>query len=414
MKYVFFGYMFSNVEKDVKRTKAPPPVSGHKFREGLLRGLIENRQDVAVLNIPRVRAFPHESRVFFPESVFMLDGEARGFNTGFVNLPLVNYLTQSLAMNRHLNKMLKAWKDDTVVLITFNNLLPVNASMVYAKRKYKNTLLCGVIGDLTGENGFGHNAGRSPVQRVKQWIGERADFLSQQFDAFGYLTKYMAEAMGTEEKPFVVIEGMYSEGSAPKAATESKEKRIFYAGTIAKQYGLLHLLKAFTLIQGEEYRLILAGAGDAEQDVKEYVARDGRIVYLGYITPKEVEKYQQSATVLVNPRMSDHAFVKYSFPSKNMECLASGKPYIAHDLICNPEEYREYIQYPTDESDEALARKIVEICELSPEERAAMGERARAFILREKNPQKQCKKIVDMMERIERERSKHSEESKSR
>ena len=80
-----------------------------------------------------------------------------------------------------------------------------------------------------------------------------------------------------------------------------------------------------------------------------------------------------------------------------MECLASGKPYIAHDLICNPPEYREYIQYPTDESDGALANKIVEICSLSSEERNEIGEKARQFILMEKNPKVQCGKIVAMM-----------------
>ena len=69
-------------------------------------------------------------------------------------------------------------------------------------------------------------------------------------------------------------------------------------------------------------------------------------------------------------------------------------------MVCNPEEYGSYIQYPKDESDEALAEKIIEICNMSPEERNAIGERARKFILEEKNPQKQMLKIVRMNEKV--------------
>ena len=155
------------------------------------------------------------------------------------------------------------------------------------------------------------------------------------------------------------------------------------------------------MIEGDNYRLQIAGNGDAVELVKKYAALDKRITYLGYITPDEVEEYQKSATVLVNPRTSEYEFVKYSFPSKNMECLASGKPYIAHNLICDPEEYHSFIQYPVDESDDALARKIVEVCSLSEEERNEIGERARQFILTEKNPKIQCKKIVDMINHMQ-------------
>ena len=45
-----------------------------------------------------------------------------------------------------------------------------------------------------------------------------------------------------------------------------------------------------------------------------------------------------------------------------------------------------------------LRDKIVEICELSMEKRNEMGQRARKFILEEKNPKFMCRKIVDLIE----------------
>lgn len=83
-----------------------------------------------------------------------------------------------------------------------------------------------------------------------------------------------------------------------------------------------------------------------------------------------------------------------------MECLASGRPYIAHRLPCDPPEYAKHIQYPDDDSDEALAKKIFEICELPKEKRDQIGMDARAFILNEKNPKVMCEPAVKMWEKM--------------
>lgn len=399
MKYIFCGNMFSDAENDIKKMRVPPPVSDHKYMSNIVRGLIENGQDVTVLNTPRIRYFPNYPSIFVHRSDFMLDGEKLGQNSGFVNLPLINYVTRTWSLKKGLRKMLRNIQDKEIALVCFNVFFPVVSCMAYAKTKYKNVHLCMITGDLPGNYGT-----RSTLRGIKEiiagYIGNRTNNLVKRFDSYGFLTRYMAAAMGVADKPFVVIEGMYSENSEPiKVSPDTKDKMVFYAGAIRQEYGILHLLKAFSLIKGNEYRLVLAGGpnGDAVNEVKKYADHDNRISYLGYLTPSEVEKYQQSATVLVNPRTSEHAFVKYSFPSKNMECLASGKPYIAHDLICNPPEYREYIQCPADESDEALADKIAEVCNFSKEKRDEIGKAARQFILTEKNPKVQCKKIIDMM-----------------
>ena len=83
-----------------------------------------------------------------------------------------------------------------------------------------------------------------------------------------------------------------------------------------------------------------------------------------------------------------------------MECLASGKPYIAHKLPCEPEEYSSYIQYPEDESDEALGNKIIEICNISDEERRIIGEKGKEFITTYKNPKAMCERIVRFWETL--------------
>lgn len=116
-------------------------------------------------------------------------------------------------------------------------------------------------------------------------------------------------------------------------------------------------MNAFTSISGKEYRLWLAGDGNAVPYLKEIMKKDCRIEYLGFLTPIQVDERQKRATALISPRIAgNYEYVKYSFPSKTMECLASGKPYIAHKLPCDPDEYGSVIQYAENESDEALAK----------------------------------------------------------
>lgn len=401
MKYIFCGFMFPDAESDIKKMKVPPTVSAHKFQINMMKGLVENKQEVHVINIPRYRYYPHLRKIIIKGKSFTLDGNRYGQNIGFVNLPVLNYITQYFAFKKSIKRYLKKCSDEFITLISFNSYLPRDKAIIDIKKKNKRILLCNVIGDLHGKYGVCSRKRYCGIKgKIITLIEKEEDALHRKCDTFAFLTKYMAAALGVEQKPFVVVEGLFADSAEKIRPADFTEKIIFYAGAAELQYGIQHLLDAFEMIKGKEYRLLIAGIGDAEEMIKEYVMRDDRIEYLGFITPKEVKNYQQMATVLINPRTSGHEYVKYSFPSKNMECLASGRPYIAHKLVCNPEEYGAYIQYPKNESDEALAEKIIEICNMPPEKRNSIGERARCFILNEKNPKKQMQKVVMMNERF--------------
>mgnify|MGYP000847435945 CR=1 FL=1 len=395
--------MFSNIDEDMRKMKTPPPVSSHKFQGNLLDGLLENGQSVKVVNIPRVRYFPKYQKILFRRKLFVWKNKTIGEYIAFINLPVLNYVSQKKTLTRALENYVKEAGNERCVLICFNNYLPQNQAMLKVRKKYNNNVvLCGVLGDIHGQYGVQVAKRYDGLRgRIVRYIEKKQDDLSSQFDSFGFVTKYMAEALGVEKKPHVIIEGIYSEdGRRTRHINDGKTKTVFYAGAVEKEYGLIHLLNAFSLIKDENYRLVIAGGGGAVDEILNRAKHDSRISYLGYITPKEVEKHQQNATVLVNPRLSNHEYVKYSFASKNMECLASGKPYIAYKLPCNPPEYDGYIQYPKGETEEWLAEKIEEVCNYPEEKRAFIGLKAREFILNEKNPKSMCKRIVEMSKNI--------------
>lgn len=399
MKYIFCSFMFDDVENDIKASKAPNSVSGHKFQYNMLKGLLENGCEVEVINIPRIRRYPDYRKIRISAKPFLFSGEKKGVSVGFINLLGLNYLTQISAVYKNIKKIISRQPDVDYTLLVYNTYPAPTFAARRARRKFKNTIICDVIGDIFGKYGLSPEKGI--YGKLVDLLHNKMDKMASECDAFALATENMAEALEIKAKPHIVIEGMYAaEESSTYRNNDDGNKRIFYAGALLKEYGIEHLLNAFSLIREPDFRLVIAGGGDAAETVRLAAESDNRIEYLGFITPSEVRRQQDMATVLVNPRQSGLQYIKYSFASKNLECLASGVPYIAHDLPCNPPEYADYIFYPENETDEAFAKKIMEVCAMSTEERQDAANRAVAFIRREKNPENQMKKLDAMIQSI--------------
>lgn len=401
MKIFYCPTMFTDIEEDIKKSRHPNAVSGHQYQKNLLQGMIDVRGNITVLNIPRIRRYPDYPQIIFRQSPFTWNQRTLGENIGFINLLAINHLTQAMSLFRRLNREIAQLKGEMCVLVIFNTHIPQTIAFAEMKKRYPNVILCNAIGDLHGR--YGISGGRSIKGRLVDWVGLWQDRMAKRFDVYILLSKYMADVLEIQDKPYVVLEGFApvpSETGGEKISGEPEEKTIFYAGAVSEEYGLEHLLRAFSMIEDGKYRLVIAGEGNAAQLVSDYAKRDSRIQYLGVITPREVAARQGKATVLVSPRLPQYEYVKVSFPSKTMECLASGKPYVAHCLPCDPPEYAEYIQYVDGESDQDLRDKLVELCELPQTARDEIGRRSREFIFREKNPKKQCEKVIEMIEKL--------------
>ena len=401
---IAFCSMLLPEEKNLaaRAKKRLPGISVHKVARALINGLDANLdQPVRIFNIINTLNYPNFPDLIFHTEKWQHVPDAEDLHIGYVNLIGIKYITQAWGLFRKLDHWRKNSQDDNCVVCVHHIYFPMMLAAWMLKRKYKDKVtICLITGDMTGKYGLVSQSKPNLKRRLATILEAAIDKLAQKFDCFVFATKYMAEALGVSHKPFVVLECTYTDPNYSRPCetqpVEENEKIIFYAGALRSEYGIDHLLRAFSMIEDPDYRLWLAGGGNSEETIRKYAAEDPRIVYLGFITPEEVESRQRRATALISPRTSEHTYVKYSFASKNMEGLASGKPYIGHKLPCDPPEYDGHILYARDESDEALRDKIVEICELSQEERDAIGAKARKFILEEKNPKAMCKRIVEM------------------
>ena len=148
------------------------------------------------------------------------------------------------------------------------------------------------------------------------------------------------------------------------------------------------------------YRLWLCGRGELEAEIRQCAEEDSRIVYLGMLPNSEVLHRERQATLLVNPRPSDSEFTRYSFPSKNLEYLSTGRPVVLCRLPGIPDEYFEYVYALDDESVEGMANLLDEVLRKSDAELDAFGNRAQRFVLEHKNYRKQGEKVRHVMEMV--------------
>ena len=405
MNIAYCSLLLPEEKKLVERAKARlPGVSLHKLSTALIHGLDENLdQPVKVFNIINTLNYPKFPELIFPTEQWSHAPGSQDWHLGYVNLVGIKYITQTLNLYGKLNAWKKKIPEEKSVICVHHIYLPMMLAANMMKYKYKDGVeICLITGDMNGCYGLTKEKRLSIKQRLIKYVEKAIDKLIYGFDSYVFATRDMAKACGVEEKPFAVLECTYNKreevAEESVQSCESQEKVIFYAGALRDDYGIPHLLQAFSLIKDPDYRLWLAG-GAATTTIQKYLDKDPRIELLGFITPREVEERQRRATVLISPRTAEHEYVKYSFPSKTLECLASGKPYIAHWLPCDPPEYGEYIQYAANETDRALADKIVELCSMTAEERSRIGQKAKKFIVEQKNPRVMCKRIVDLLNR---------------
>lgn len=365
--------------------------------EGLCRNLDE---EMKILNVLPVGSFPQYFKLpFVKKGTFDTAFSKNNINIGFCNVKLLRKFIQPGRIYRELNKWCSVGNEPKTLFI-YTVSAPFMSAVAKIKRKYPNVKTCAIIADLPDMSSL--SSAKSRIQELFEKHLANSSYANLDcVDAFVLLTEQMAEYLNIN-KPFTVMEGIASEAAASDDCCLSDEKTILYTGTLHKRFGVLDLIEAFRGIDDPDYRLIICGVGDSENEIRALAETDKRIDFKGQVTRKEALKLQKQATVLVNPRKNNEEFTKYSFPSKTMEYLASGVPVVAYRLDGIPDEYDGFINYVEGDSAEALAEKLMQICELDAGSRTEMGKKGREFVLANKNAVVQTKKILELIEDIDK------------
>ena len=398
-KYLFLGGLFPHeTEKQIlENSIGSIQNAANAFQWNLIHGFDQTLdKPIKILNSLYVGSYPKRYRNLFIKSYEFHHTEgADDLNVGFCNLTGYKNISRRRTLGKQVEKWVKDNKGPKYIFAYAMTSTMINALNI-AKKIDPDAITCLIVPDLPQYMNMGK---RSPIFKLLKKFDmkdQRTKFAG--IDAFVFLTKQMNNYIGT--KNFLVIEGIANDLFKELTPLPRFEKTVLYTGGLNEKYGVKNLIDAFTQIEDSEYKLILCGSGDLEPYINELKKIDGRIDFRGTVQHDEILSLQMQATVLVNPRQNIEAFTQYSFPSKNLEYLASGTPVVAYKLDGIPDEYDDYFVYVNDNSVEALKNKIVEVCSLPVFEREMIGEKAHNFVLNEKSSKKQVEKLLDFVHSI--------------
>lgn len=388
----FLGGVYPHeIEKELyKNSKWGISYAANNHQWRLIEGFEENSFPLHVVSAPYLSTYMRGyKKLYVPECFF--GPSSRYHSVGYRNVFLFG--------NEH-NKLmdgLEKWyknssADKKCILIYCLNAGDVKAA-VKMKEKHPDLVLCQMVPDLPMDMAC------NKLYRLLGLKKRDIDFIDNSMDKmsmFIFLSKYMNDSINKHNKPYLISEGVFKQ-SDKWQRNEKLNRTILYTGNLNKKYGIEHLVKAFQHID-DSYTLLVRGDGDMVNYVKSCSVTDKRIHYLERMDYSKLQELQRKANILINPVLPSESFTKNFFPSKTMEYLASGTPVIMYKLGGVPDEYYNYIFVPDSLTDLALAKKIEEVCSLDKIFLEEHTNKARNFILSQKNSKVMVKKIIDFIQ----------------
>ncbi len=365
--------------------------------EGLRRAGLPASEIISIVPIP---AYPKSNRLWIGacREEIIEGSEVRlvdFFNVSPVKQLMIGFLTVIELLRWGWRKR----KTPNRVVFTYNLTVPpgiftlIGAKLIGAKAV---VALCDIdVPGQTAPSGF--------IWRLNHWMQKR---LIPLFD--GHIVA--AEAIAQDflaNRPYVRVEGGISQQFVSLTSDIIDPGtiwggpfRIGFAGRIDETNGLPLLLEAFSLLEGDQYRLHIAGGGPLEGQVREAAANDSRIEYLGFISVSEVLQLYKNSDVLVNMRITEKLDTRYFFPGKMMEYLASGTPVITTCTGHTEEEFGDFTYLLRDETARGLAEIIRSAASLPPEVRGNLGRRAQEYMALHKTWDAQAKKVASFIREV--------------
>lgn len=360
-----------------------PAFQSQKYHRLLIEGLAAGAKVDVIANPPVNRAVLKKAFVSLPKE---REGGAVYHNLPAIRNPVGKALW--VGLGTFFEVLSLGTKDSAVIVDGLNRTTALSALLA---AKVKGIPCIGIVTDLPdmlGGGGFSRKLANFVISRCSGYV---------------FLTQAMNDRLNPQGRPYVILEGHADIAMAAKKPSLDQKRKprvCLYAGGVSAQYGLRNLVEGFRQADLPDTELHIYGPGDYVEELKENA--DPRIVYGGMLMSSEVVEKEMEATLLVNPRPTNEEFVKYSFPSKTMEYMASGTPVLTTVLPGMPEEYHPYVYLIEEETPEGIRKSLERVLSQTDEKLFQKGNEARRFILENKNNVIQGKKILELLETMKK------------
>lgn len=360
--------------------------SRYRASEALIKGL-RNHEDVylKVITSPDIVSYPKGP--FYIKKEYNANEDLTLVSS--LNIQFLKQIWTILSMISEARKYIKQCNGKVAVIIpylVFRHVLTLRLLHFFYPQK---VVQISVVPDIF-----------FPQKTLHRYVNRRTEKMASKFDFFVFYTQKMAEYLSIPKERFVVIEGFRD---IPNREPQSVNDvfKVVYAGLLQVNYGITRLIEAMEFIREPDVQLHLYGDGNAKVFIEQAAKCDSRIIFHGSVSNEESIEAIYSASALINPRNSnDGEYVEYSFPSKDIQYMATGIPTLLCKLPSMPEEYYGYFIDMGDASPEQIALSIMRVKKMKCEQRKAFGERSRIFISDRMDYNRQASKIISHIESL--------------
>ena len=396
MEILYFGNIVDKelYEFDKKRNKAPYRVAQYNYEKAFCDEM-SKRNNLKIVSLYQQEYFPKRKICFFRKKYKYINKQIEYIK--YINIPFIKeifYFVNTIIKILFWNFKTRKIKNRYI----FANLhyAPVSLGIVLTGKLLKIKKVIAFT-DLSLYTYSEEKIKKMKIYKkmvIKPYL-KLINKLQKSYDLYILFSKQMNNIVNPNNKPFLVMEGIYNPEGLNLKKVEKKHA-ITYAGKLNKEMGIKKILEIFKTIKDEKLELWLLGNGDMVDEIIENTKKDNRIKYLGFKERNEVFKYLKSSKLLINLRNPNDEYTKYSFPSKTFEYMVSGTPIISTKLEGIPEEYYKYI-FSVPYNDKLIKEKIEEILKIHKNKLEKLGNDAREFVLKNKSPEKQVQRIENFL-----------------
>lgn len=375
------------------------PIAGadDNFNRRIIEGIEENGEKPILINFMPYQSYPVGKFFIYKKEETNIEGR-KIINIGYINIPIIKSLILKKNIIYEAKKLINR-KENINILIydSYSAFLDAAIKLKKWNSNIKSTLIVPSIPSFDVPR-------KDFKAQISKCFSKKLLEKAKQMDSYVFLTKQMNNILNKERKPYTVIEGIIPNIIHEKYAELDKrlinKKYVLYSGRLDKIYSIDKLVNCFEKRKDDIY-LVLCGIGDYVEEIKKKSKDNKKIIYLGFKNRPELNTIQQNALILINPRSPEGIYTRYSFPSKTMEYLLTGKPVVMHKLPGIPDEYDKYLYYIKLDSErsinDAISTVLKDIKDGKAESKSKAG---RYFVLHEKNIKKQATKIMQLFKKI--------------
>ncbi len=374
--------------------------SGFKFHTLIIQGLCHDPQVHICSIVGRSVNMHSHQGLFWKTRKEELADNLHIHHIGFLNLPIIKHLCIGAGFFFQTFFWALRNKDKQRAIIMDAAYVTAHPFVLAANALCKSrvcSIFCDIYEYMGKVKDARNNEKPSFLHRVVRKIAARS---YKKCQCFVFLTEQMNPVVNPLNKPYIVMEGLVDiNGRSLPNTLEGKAYPpvILYAGALREQYGLKNLIEGFTAYANPDVVLWIFGAGDYAPQIEKTAKQDSRIRFGGILPQSQVESRERKATLLINARPTDMEFTQYSFPSKNMEYMASGTPILTTRLPGMPQEYEPYIYTIDGNTPEAVTKALEETLSHTPQQLHEKGICAQNFVLETKNNVSQAKRILALL-----------------